>query len=189
LNSKRKILLQAKVLFAQQGFDGVSIRSLAKAVNLSPAALYHHFPDKKTLYLETVQCAFAEQEHVFSKVWCSEGTARQKLIEFIECFTELMFADPAFHRLMQRELLIADNERMQLLAEDVFKEQFVELMNIIRQLAPRLDAHLAAVSVLGLVCQQLEMQPLLKCLPDWRLQHEQPQSLAKHINDILLNGI
>ena len=186
LNSKQKILIQAKLLFAQQGYSGSSVRQLAKAVNMSPAALYHHFPDKKTLYLETVKFAFANQANAFSEVWNSSHQAEQKLRLFVICFVELMLQDLNFHRLMQRELLDADPERMKLLADAVFKQQFVELMSVLQQLTPNMDPHLGAISVIGLVCQQIEMQPLKKFLPGWQAQHEQADVLAAHVINILL---
>jgi len=59
LSSKEKILSTAIVLFAKKGYSGLSMRQLAMAVDLSVAAIYHHFPDKNTLYLEAVRFAFS----------------------------------------------------------------------------------------------------------------------------------
>ena len=189
MDSKEKILSQAKLLFAQKGYAGVSVRSLAKAVGVTPAALYHHFPDKKTLYLETVQFAFFNKAQAFSAVWQSEQPAIEKLRLFVESLAELLLADLDFHRLIQHELLEADDERMKLLAEDVFYEQFSELLQLFQELAPKLDAHLAAISVLGLICQQIEMQPLRRYLPGWQAEHEQAHVIANHAVSLLLNGI
>lgn len=36
-------------LFAQRGFDGVSMRDIAQACGISKATLYHYFPDKDSL--------------------------------------------------------------------------------------------------------------------------------------------
>lgn len=36
-------------LFAQRGFDGVSMRDIAEACGVSKATLYHYFPDKDSL--------------------------------------------------------------------------------------------------------------------------------------------
>jgi AcrR family transcriptional regulator len=189
LDSKQKILLQAKLLFAQQGYSGISVRHLAKAVNMSPAALYHHFPDKKTLYLETVKFAFANQADTFSEVWASKYPPEQKLRLFVACLVDVMLGDLNFHRLMQRELIDADPERMKFLAEGVFQQQFIELMAVLKQLVPNMDAHMGAVSVIGLVCHQLEMQPLKKFLPGWKVEHEQPNVIAEHVINVLVNSI
>jgi AcrR family transcriptional regulator len=46
------ILNAAKPLFAKNGFNGTSIRQIARAANVSEALLYKHFPSKKAMYKE-----------------------------------------------------------------------------------------------------------------------------------------
>lgn len=48
--SKRDFILkQAVHLFSRKGYEGVSMRELAKQIPMSPSVLYHYFPDKDTL--------------------------------------------------------------------------------------------------------------------------------------------
>lgn len=164
------------------------MRDLASSVGLGVSAIYHHFPDKKTLYLESVQLAFSDKAYAFSAVWESESSPENKLREFVGRLTELMLADRDFHRLMQRELLEANDIRMKSLAENVFKVQFSELIKLLRQLAPDKDTHLMAVSVISLVCYFLEMQPMRRFLPEYKTKHENADVISDHISDLLLNG-
>ncbi|MGR9072892.1 MAG: TetR/AcrR family transcriptional regulator [Gammaproteobacteria bacterium] len=189
MSTKQRILKKALPLFAKKGYAGVSMRDLAKAVNFGVSALYHHFPDKKTLYLETTRLAFSNKAMAFSEVWQSESSAENRLKLFIVCLVDMMLADEDFARLIQRELLEADAERMRLLAEGVFKQQFAELMRLVEELAPGKDAHLTAVSILGLVRYHLEIQPLRQFLPGHRAEHEVPGIIANHVIDLLLNGM
>lgn len=46
------ILDAAKPLFAKNGFNGTSVRQIAKAANVSEALLYKHFPSKDAMYKE-----------------------------------------------------------------------------------------------------------------------------------------
>ncbi len=46
------ILNAARPLFAENGFNGTSIRQIAKAANVSEALLYKHFPSKEAMYKE-----------------------------------------------------------------------------------------------------------------------------------------
>ena len=189
MDSKDKILKQAMVMFAQKGFSGVSMRSLAKSVNMSAASLYHHFPDKNSLYLEAVRMAFSNKATAFNEVWETKASAEKKLSLFVSCLVQMIQADKDFHRLMQRELLDADDARMELLAEGVFKQQFSELIKLIKQLAPNKDPHLVAISILGLVCYHLEMQPLRQFLPDCKAEHEDAEVIADHVLDLLFYGL
>ncbi|MDD5322397.1 MAG: TetR/AcrR family transcriptional regulator [Methylococcales bacterium] len=189
MSSKEKILETAIVLFAQKGYSGLSMRQLAQAIDMSVAAIYHHFPDKNALYLETVRFAFSDKEQVFAQVWESDCPAEEKLGRFIRSLIDVMLQDRDFHRLMQREILEADPERMQLLAQGIFKRQFCLLMQLATELAPEQDAHLVATSVIGLAKYYVEYQPLLKNFPGWKPEYEMPEVIAAHITGLLLNGL
>ena len=189
MSSKEKILGTAIVLFAQKGYSGLSMRQLAQAVDMSVAAIYHHFPDKNALYLESVRFAFSDKEQVFAQVWESDCSAEKKLGGFIRSLIDVMLQDRDFHRLMQREILEADPERMQLLAQGIFKRQFCLLMQLATELAPEQDAHLVATSVIGLAKYYIEYQPLLKNFPGWKPEHEMPEVIAAHITELLLKGL
>ena len=164
------------------------MRQLALAVDLSVAAIYHHFPDKNALYLDAVRFSFSDKEQVFDQIWNSDFTAKEKLHSFIRSLIDVMLNDRDFHRLMQREILEADPERMQLLAQGVFNSQFCLLMQLMTELAPEQDAHLLATSAIGLAKYHIEYQPLLKNLPGWKSEHEIPEFIATHVTTLLLNS-
>lgn len=48
--SRREILDAALKLFSHQGYRGTSIRDIATAASLSTGNVYHHFPDKETIF-------------------------------------------------------------------------------------------------------------------------------------------
>jgi len=52
---KLAILVAAKPLFAQKGFNGTSVRQIAKAANVSEALLYRHFSSKEAMYNEILE--------------------------------------------------------------------------------------------------------------------------------------
>ena len=176
-------------MFSEKGFSEVTMRGLAKAVDMSVAAIYHHFQDKNTLYLETVQYAFADKALLFSEAWLLDSSAEERLEMFVGSLVQILISDHEFHRLIQREILTGNTERMKILAEDVFKEQFYFLLTVMKEIAPEKDAHLSAISVLSLCKHHLEMQPLRQYLPEWDKQHEQPEAIAKHVIGVLLNGL
>ena len=105
------ILREAIPLFSQSGFSGVSMRHVAKAVGISVATLYHHFPNKQNLYLRCIEEAFAVKAEGLSEVLSQPGTLEEQLQLFIQRFTNLMSEDSHFRRLLQRELLDGDENR------------------------------------------------------------------------------
>jgi hypothetical protein len=90
---------------------------------------------------------------------------------------------------MQREILEADPDRLQLLAQGIFKRQFCLLMQLATELAPEQDAHLIATSIIGLATYHVEYQPLLKNFPGWKAENEIPEIIAAHITELLINGL
>lgn len=54
LNKERTILTEAESQFAQFGFEGASLESIAAAVNISRHNLLYYFPSKEALYLRVL---------------------------------------------------------------------------------------------------------------------------------------
>ena len=48
-STKEKITATALALFAQRGYDGVSVRDICKQVGIKESSLYYHFPSKQAI--------------------------------------------------------------------------------------------------------------------------------------------
>ena len=58
----RQILTAAKELFFAKGYKGVSMKEIADVVQVTPAALYYHFPKgKEDLFTKMIQTLFVEE--------------------------------------------------------------------------------------------------------------------------------
>ena len=188
-NTRTVILDRSIPLFATKGYAGVSMRDIARAVSISSAALYHHFPNKQALYLAAMERAFADKARTITETVHSEGTALQRLEHFIERFTRLMAEDPDFRMLLQRELLDGDQQRLQLLAKQVFAEPFTAVSDLASELAPECDPHLMTISLAGLVLFHFEAAPLRQFLPGMRAEHDQPEVIARHITRLMMRAL
>ncbi len=54
-DTREAILLAAREVFADKGFDGASVRAIAAAAGCDPALVHHYFGSKEKLFLTTVQ--------------------------------------------------------------------------------------------------------------------------------------
>ncbi len=52
LQTREKILAAAREMFAEEGYDAVTMRAIAERVEYTPTALYHHFRNKQALLTE-----------------------------------------------------------------------------------------------------------------------------------------
>ncbi len=188
LGTAQVIIEQAIPRFAAAGYAGVSMRDIARAVGITPAALYHHFPDKQALYLAAMAQAFADKAEAITSTLRTPGSTRERLERFVARFTELMASDPNFRALLQRELLDGDEIRLRLLAAQVFEGPFRAVAALARELAPDCDPHLLAISMAGLVLFHFETAPIRPFLPGGLPRHDDPQTIARHVNRLLLRA-
>lgn len=55
IRRRNEILAQALEVFATEGFEGTTLRSIAKALGISHAALTHYFPSREALLIEVLR--------------------------------------------------------------------------------------------------------------------------------------
>lgn len=185
---KDGILACAIPLFARAGFNGVSMREIARAVGLNPATLYHHFADKETLYRAAVRQAFANRGRLLSGALTASLPPEERLREFVIRLCRLMDEDPDFTRLLQREILDGDEARLRFLAEEIFGALFKDLARLSRELAPGRDPFLLAISIIGLAVYHYQLAPLRTYLPGARPEHDDPQVVAGHIVSMVMGS-
>ncbi len=75
LCTKEKILKTARVLFADHGFEGTSVRDIAKIAEVNVASLNYHFSSKENLFKEIVTQGFGECAAEM-KAYCSAHNPR-----------------------------------------------------------------------------------------------------------------
>lgn len=90
------ILKAATPLFAENGFNGTSIRDIARAANVSEALLYKHFPSKEALYREILE--FTNRISSFTiKEFMQLEPGTETLVLFIYVFVHIiLFKVPEF---------------------------------------------------------------------------------------------
>lgn len=60
LITKNRIMEVARILFADQGFDGTSVREIAKAAEVNVASVNYHFMSKENLYTEILRQGYIQ---------------------------------------------------------------------------------------------------------------------------------
>ena len=61
--TREKIVAAAKTLFAERGYEGATIRDIAKAAGMSTGAVFASFTDKSDLFTEIAE---AEQARLYA---------------------------------------------------------------------------------------------------------------------------
>ncbi|MCD1627981.1 TetR/AcrR family transcriptional regulator [Seohaeicola saemankumensis] len=188
-DKRGEILQAAATQFAENGFAAVSIRDLARAVNTTPAALYHHFSGKEAIYRATLEFVFSDKARATSDLAKGQEAPEVMLERLIVWLTRQFSDNPIMTRLLQRELLTGDKERIKLLTKEVVAAPFREIESLMRRLAPDHDDTLSAVSVLSLVLGYVELTPVLEEMTGQPVTHERDMAFANHASHLVLQGL
>lgn len=97
--------------------------------------------------------------------------------------------DKDFLRLMQWVMLDSNEIHQYKLAEHVFRDLFVAVHSLVSELDSRHDAHMLAISIIGLVLFHFETGITRKFMPGHRPQQDNPAVLAQHVIGLLRNGL
>lgn len=73
MNTKELILTDALDLFSEKGFDGVSVREIAKKVGVRESALYKHFKSKQEILIKIVEKMSLQVHDVYKKAQAPEA--------------------------------------------------------------------------------------------------------------------
>lgn len=191
VSTKDTILEVAARLFASQGYAAVSMRDVATEVGVTPANLYYHFKDKETLIREALAHVFADRTAPLEAIAGDSSPPDRTFEVVVGWFVRLIFEDAVFSRLLFRELLDGDGQRLEYLSKTVFERPFALITEVTSAYATRSDPVLSAVSVIGMIFGHFQLSRVLPHLPGGRVEHTNTDAVTRHVLALLrgaLNG-
>lgn len=190
-----KGLLQAAAsLFAEKGFEAVSMRMIAEQAGVSKANVFHHFGSKESLYLAVMREAIDQSTTSLQRASTSTDSSAQRLQEFSAQHLKVILDNPERSRLILREVLDTQANRGQKLADEVVGEGFSQLVELLRkgqksgEFRNDFDPALAAALFVAADIFFFEAAPILKHLPDISFANK-PSLYTAGLMDIFLQGI
>src|SRR3989338_8095555 len=189
-----RIRAAAEALFAEHGFDAVSLNAIAERAGVSKANIFHHLKSKHDLYLTVVRTACEISAERLQGLSGESGAFAQRL----ETYAHGMLADMLGHgevsRLILRELLSNGEQRGQEFAEKVFGENFARLVETLRhgqargELRRDADPAMIAALLIGANVFFFEARAVLRHFPDVAFARD-PKLYSRMLADILLRGV
>jgi TetR/AcrR family transcriptional regulator len=194
LDAAKRILASAKDLFAEAGFNAVSMNAIAERADVSKANIFHHFKSKNALYLEVLKTACNESSSQIDQLGHGTGTLVERLRKFSQSHLANILQDEKISRLIQRDLLENGPQRSKEFAEQVFGQNFASLVDILRsgqkkgELNKGIDPAMLATLLIGADVFFFQSREVLRYLPDVGFT-DAPASYSAMLVDILLHGI
>lgn len=104
-NTKERIIAVAIVIFADKGFYGASIDSIASQLSITKQALLHHFGSKEKLYGEVIQRLASELTQQLHEVKLKAPSATSCLQLFFDGLQTFTQNNTCATQLLLRELM------------------------------------------------------------------------------------
>lgn len=189
-----EILQAATDLFAEAGYDAVSISEIAQRAGTSKANVFHHFCSKEALYLEVMRAACSGFSAASETLAGDDESHAERLVAFMRRDIALMDAQPDRTHLILREILESGPGRGQALASQVFDEHFGQLVALFREaqeagaFAEDLPPEAAAVVVAACNTFLFQSRDVLRHLPGVDFADD-PERYVRLVSRILLDGL
>jgi TetR/AcrR family transcriptional regulator len=193
--SREALLAAGTELFAERGFDGVSVQAIARKAGVNPAMISYHFGGKRDLYTAILAATFGQIVAEVERVAASPAPAPQALREVMAVIGETAsYRHPHFCTMMLREVLTGGAHLEPAMAEPMrvlaAVEQIVE--RGVREGSFRsVDPLLTHLSLVGsLVFFFATMRFRQRVLRD-RLRREPPDGATyiAHLQDLMIEGL
>jgi len=98
---RQQILNEASILFAEGGFEGTSIRVIARACDITEAAIYRHFDNKAHLYEQVIRAKVSQHDIRGLLAEQKTGGDIEEVLETVaHQVLEMASGDPHLMRLM-----------------------------------------------------------------------------------------
>jgi len=163
------IINTAERLFALTGFDGTSVRDIAKEANVNIAMISYYFGSKEKL-MEAVfeQRTAAMRLKVENLMQNREMTNLQKVNILIDDYVEKFISQQEFHKIMMREQLIEKNTPIAGFIHEVKKRNLHSIKQLIQdgqksgEFKKNIDTVLMMITMVGTVSQMISSQNFYK---------------------------
>ncbi|MCX7677612.1 MAG: TetR/AcrR family transcriptional regulator [Spirochaetes bacterium] len=99
-NNRDKILKTARRLLLRYGYNGISIREIAKKANLTTGAIYFHFKNKREIYTTICNEAIDVLLTKFKEAIKKGKTVNQKLISIYDSYVEFYRTHPDYYNII-----------------------------------------------------------------------------------------
>lgn len=159
VSSKKRILQVATELFAERGYQAVTIRAIARRSGVQLSSLYHHFGDKRALYVQAHLQAFRDSSRRLESALRVGGGAQVRLLSFATELCRVLAEPGPLFKLVSRHWLESDPDVVRSLAQATVPVQFRRVVRAMREAAPARDSRAMSMALYSLVLGLVTLRP------------------------------
>jgi len=130
-DKKTEILVAARKLFAEFGFEGTSTRQIAKESGANMAMINYYFGSKEGVFLEIMEDKISGFKTQLNQINDEQIPAKEKLLKVVDQYATRIFSNIGFHKMMHRELSLTQRPEMFSQIRDAMTRNRTVIENII----------------------------------------------------------
>jgi AcrR family transcriptional regulator len=160
------ILAAAREEFARRGFDGTTLRGIARAAGVDARLVHHYFDGKDAVFTAAFEIPVRPQDVVEPVVAPGPDGIGERLIRL---FLSVWDSPPGRQRIVALlSASLTSDAAARMLREFITREVFARIVARLRSDEPELRASLAASQMMGLVVARyvVRIEPLASLEPD-----------------------
>jgi TetR/AcrR family transcriptional regulator len=112
VDTKTRIFEAADELFCKFGYDGVSVRDVARRADVNKASVFYHFTSKDELFEAVLGSYYELQRRALDEALQTDGTVRDRMHKLIDDYWLFMREHSRYSKLVQG-LLLGGGERLE----------------------------------------------------------------------------
>ncbi len=197
IDKKEHIMDVAVTLFAEKGFEGTSIRDLAHEADVNIAMINYYFGSKENLFVTLLEAKARFMREKIDAVQSDPSLSElDKINQIIDGYINRFLSQPAFHRVLQQELLVTNRELLHQSVTALFIKNTQDIVAIIekgirKKVFRKVDPQLLFASIIGTINQVMLSRTMCNILMNKEVDadpYKDPElknRLTKHIKQMV----
>lgn len=198
---KREDILEvAEGLFAEHGYEGTSVRALAKKARINVAMISYYFGSKEKLFESLVEYRAGSARQKLQSLNQKEYDPLLKIELLVDFYVDRIFDNHLFHKILQREIALQQRSRMHEAISEILLRNIHEIKKMIRdgqrrKIFRNVDVECTIATLIGTI-SQMTNSSMLSCKminlnPETNSIFDKKNKLRvkKHLKEILKNHL
>lgn len=198
IDKKAHILAVAESLFAEKGFEAVSVRDISKAAKINLAMVSYYFGSKENLYAAIIQSKLISPDQLRETIERYNNN-REKLQALVDFMLDYYFTNKSFQNLIFREMTLQQRTGMAEEIADRIYKNFHFITEIIKsgirkKEFKKIDPELTVLTLIGIMRMYINSgfmacKVLQTIHPDDVYLKKNKDRLKKHLLSFIENHI
>lgn len=158
-DKREQILVVAEELFAEKGFDGTSVRELARKAAINIAMISYYFGSKEKLFEAIVEFRTSYIREKLKSL--NRDTILDPFVKMdtaIDLYVDRISAIPHFHKILHHELMLQQRSNMHVAITDILLRNSREMQKLISEGQKqgrfrKVDTDLLIITIIGTINQ------------------------------------